>query len=41
MTSYIGLEPTFGTFDKQLINWYDGSTATFTLDFPVAQAGQF
>ena len=39
MTSYIGLEPSFGTFDKQLITG-DGSTATFTLEFPVAQAGQ-
>ena len=39
MSSYIGTEPTFGTFDKQLITG-DGSTATFTLDFPVAQAGQ-
>ena len=39
MTSYIGIEPSFGTFDKQLITG-DGSTATFTLDFPVAQAGQ-
>ena len=39
MSSYIGTEPTFGTFDKQLITG-DGSSATFTLDFPVAQAGQ-
>ena len=39
MPSYIGVGPTFGTFDKQLITG-DGSTATFTLDFPVAQAGQ-
>ena len=39
MSKYIGTEPTFGTFDKQLITG-DGSTATFTLDFPVAQAGQ-
>ena len=38
MSAYIGTEPTFGTFDKQLITG-DGSTATFTLDFPVAQAG--
>ena len=37
--SDIGIEPSFGTFDKQLITG-DGSTATFTLDFPVAQAGQ-
>ena len=39
MTNYIGIEPSFGTFDKQLITG-NGSTATFTLDFPVAQAGQ-
>ena len=39
MSTYIGVEPTFGTFDKQLVTG-DGSTATFTLDFPVAQAGQ-
>ena len=39
MTSYIGLEPTFGTFDKQVLTG-TGSTATFDLDFPVAQAGQ-
>ena len=39
MSSYIGTEPTFGNYDKQLITG-DGSTATFTLDFPVAQAGQ-
>ena len=39
MASYIGTEPTFGNYDKQLITG-DGSTATFTLDFPVAQAGQ-
>ena len=39
MSSYIGTETTFGNYDKQLITG-DGSTATFTLDFPVAQAGQ-
>jgi len=39
MSAYIGTGPTFGTFDKQLITG-DGSTATFTLEFPVAQAGQ-
>ena len=39
MSTYIGTEPTFGTFDKQLVTG-NGSTATFTLDFPVAQAGQ-
>ena len=37
MTSYIGLEPSHGSFDKQLITG-DGSTATFTLEFPVAQS---
>ena len=37
--SYIGLEPSHGSFDKQLITG-DGSTVTFTLEFPVAQAGQ-
>ena len=37
--SYIGLEPSHGSFDKQLITC-DGSTTTFTLEFPVAQAGQ-
>ena len=39
MTSYIGVEPTAGSFDKQLITG-DGSSATFDFDFPVAQAGQ-
>ena len=39
MTSYIGVEPTAGSFDKQLITG-DGTNATFDLDFPVAQAGQ-
>ena len=37
--SYIGVEPTGGTFDKQVITG-DGSNATFNLDFPVAQAAQ-
>ena len=37
--SYIGLEPSLGSFDKQLITG-DGSTVTFTLEIPVAQAGQ-
>ena len=37
--SYIGLETSHGSFDKQLITG-DGSTTTFTLEFPVAQAGQ-
>ena len=39
MTSYIGIEPSFGTFDKQLITG-NGSTTTYDLDFAVAQAGQ-
>ena len=37
--SYIGIEPSFGTFENQLITG-NGSSETFTLDFPVAQAGQ-
>lgn len=37
--SYIGVEPTGGTFDKQVITG-DGSNATFNLDFPVSQAAQ-
>ena len=36
MTSYIGVEPTVGSFDKTAITG-DGSNATFDLDFPVAQ----
>ena len=32
--SYIGVEPTGGTFDKQVITG-DGSNTTFNLDFPV------
>ena len=39
ITSYIGLDPSYGSFDKQLLTG-DGSTVTFTLDFAVAQAGQ-
>ena len=39
MTSYIGLEPSYGAFEKQLLTG-DGTTSTFTLDHPVAQAGQ-
>ena len=38
-TSYIGLEPSYASFDKQLLTG-DGSTVTFTLDFAVAQVGQ-
>ena len=37
--SYIGADSSYGSFDKQLITG-DGSTTTFTLEFPVAQAGQ-
>ena len=39
MTSYIGLEPGYGAFEKQLITG-DGVTTTFNLDYPVGQAGQ-
>jgi len=39
MTSYIGLEPGFGGFEKQLLTG-DGTTTTFSLDYPVGQAGQ-
>ena len=39
ITSYIGLDPSYGSFDKQLLTG-DGSTVSFTLDFAVAQAGQ-
>ena len=35
--SYIGVEPTGGTFDKQVITG-DGSNTTFNLDFPVARS---
>ena len=38
-TSYIGLDPSYASFDKQLLTG-DGSTVSFTLDFAVAQAGQ-
>ena len=37
--SYIGLDPSYGAFEKQLITG-DGTTSTFDLDYPVAQAGQ-
>ena len=36
---YIGLDPSYGTFEKQLITG-DGTNATFDLDYPVGQAGQ-
>ena len=38
-TSYIGLDPSYASFDKQLLTG-DGSTVSFILDFAVAQAGQ-
>ena len=37
--SYIGTEPSFGAFEKQLLTG-DGTTSTFDLDYSVAQAGQ-
>jgi len=37
--SYIGLDPSYGAFEKQLITG-DGTASTFDLDYPVAQAGQ-
>lgn len=37
--AYIGLDPSYGTFEKQILTG-DGSTSTFTLDYPVGQAGQ-
>ena len=39
MTSYIGLDPGYGAFEKQLLTG-DGATTTFDLDYPVGQAGQ-
>ena len=32
--SYIGLDPSYGTFEKQLITG-DGTNSTFDLDYPV------
>ena len=37
--SYIGTEPSFGAFEKQLLTG-DGTTSAFDLDYSVAQAGQ-
>ena len=37
--SYIGIDPSYGAFEKQLLTG-DGTASTFTLDYPVAQAGQ-
>ena len=36
--SYIGKEPSYGVFEKQILTG-DGSTLQFTLDHPVAGAG--
>ena len=36
--SYIGKEPSFGVFEKQILTG-DGSSTLFTLDHPVAGAG--
>ena len=38
-SSYIGLDPGYGAFEKQLLTG-DGVTTTFDLDYPVGQAGQ-
>ena len=37
--SYIGIDPSYGAFEKQLLTG-DGTNSTFTLDYPVGQAGQ-
>ena len=37
--SYIGSDPSYGAFEKQLLTG-DGTNSTFTLDYPVGQAGQ-
>ena len=37
--AYIGIEPSYGAFEKQLLTG-DGTNSTFDLDYPVAQAGQ-
>ena len=37
--SYIGLEPGYGAFEKQLLTG-DGTTTSFNLDYAVGQAGQ-
>ena len=34
--AYIGIEPSYGAFEKQLITG-DGTNSTFDLDYPVAQ----
>ena len=36
MSNYIGAEPSYGVFDRQILTG-DGSTTQFTLDFIVAQ----
>ena len=37
--SYIGSDPSYGAFEKQFLTG-DGTNSTFTLDYPVGQAGQ-
>ena len=37
--SYLGIAPGYGAFEKQLLTG-DGTTSTFTLDYPVGQPGQ-
>jgi hypothetical protein len=37
--AYIGAEPSYGIFDRQVITG-DGSTTTYQLDYPVSQATQ-
>ena len=37
--SYIGIDPSYGAFEKQLLTG-DGTNSTFTLDYPVGQPGQ-
>ena len=37
--SYIGAEPSYGVFDKQVLTG-DGSTTQFNLDYPVSTSSQ-
>ena len=39
MSNYIGAEPSYGVFDKQILTG-DGSTTQFNLDHPVATSSQ-
>ena len=39
MSNYIGAEPSYGVFDKQILTG-DGSTTQFNLDYPVATSSQ-